>query len=101
MSPTVARSEMALWKLYLVDSHYGSLGYDGYHRWEILEGRYTVAVLFEYAGTLGPPVISFCCPRTPRTPRTGSGPSPPRICCPRSIPAATSRTSPPRPADRA
>jgi len=54
MSPTVARSEMALWKLYLVDSHYGSLGYDGYHRWEILEGRYTVAVLFEYAGTLGP-----------------------------------------------
>ncbi|TQC41850.1 hypothetical protein EEB14_52245 [Rhodococcus sp. WS4] len=53
MSPTVARSERALWKLYLVDSHYGSLGYDGYHRWEILEGRYTAAVLFEYAGTLG------------------------------------------------
>ncbi|MFZ2172960.1 MAG: helicase-associated domain-containing protein [Rhodococcus sp. (in: high G+C Gram-positive bacteria)] len=53
MSPTVARSEMALWKLYLVDSQYGSLGYDGYHRWEILEGRYTAAVLFEYAGTLG------------------------------------------------
>ncbi|UNN04909.1 helicase-associated domain-containing protein [Rhodococcus opacus] len=53
MSPTVARSEMALWKLYLVDSQYGGLGYDGYHRWEILEGRYTAAVLFEYAGTLG------------------------------------------------
>jgi hypothetical protein len=53
MSPTVARSEMALWKLYLVDAHYGSLGYDGFHRWEILEGRYTLAVLFEYAGTLG------------------------------------------------
>jgi Helicase conserved C-terminal domain len=53
MSPTIARSEMALWKLYLVDAHYGSLGYDGYHAWEILEGRYTLAVLFEYAGTLG------------------------------------------------
>ncbi|OUS93515.1 helicase-associated domain-containing protein [Rhodococcus sp. NCIMB 12038] len=53
LSPNVARSERALWKLYLVDPHYGSLGYDGYHRWEILEGRYTMAVLFEYAGTLG------------------------------------------------
>ncbi|HXL20579.1 MAG TPA: helicase-associated domain-containing protein [Streptosporangiaceae bacterium] len=53
MSPTIARSEMALWKLYLVDARYGSLGYDGFHRWEILEGRYTLAVLFEYAGTLG------------------------------------------------
>jgi hypothetical protein len=53
MSPTITRSEMALWKLYLVDAQYGSLGYDGFHRWEILEGRYTLAVLFEYAGTLG------------------------------------------------
>ncbi len=53
MSPTVARGEMALWKLYLVDAQYGSLGYDGFHVWEILEGRYTLAVLFEYAGTLG------------------------------------------------
>ncbi|MGH3896735.1 MAG: hypothetical protein ACRDTA_00490 [Pseudonocardiaceae bacterium] len=53
MSPTIARSEMALWKLYLVDAHYGSLGYDGFHAWEVLEGRYTLAVLFEYAGTLG------------------------------------------------
>jgi hypothetical protein len=53
MSPTIARNEMALWKLYLVDAHYGSLGYDGFHRWEVLEGRYTLAVLFEYAGTLG------------------------------------------------
>jgi hypothetical protein len=53
MSPTIARNEMALWKLYLVDAQYGSLGYDGFHRWEILEGRYTLAVLFEYAGTLG------------------------------------------------
>ncbi|WP_291408106.1 hypothetical protein [Actinophytocola sp.] len=53
LSPTIARNDMALWKLYLVDPQYGSLGYDGFHRWEILEGRYTLAVLFEYAGTLG------------------------------------------------
>lgn len=53
LSPTIARGEMALWKLYLVDAQYGSLGYDGFHAWEILEGRYTLAVLFEYAGTLG------------------------------------------------
>jgi hypothetical protein len=53
LNPTIARNDRAVWKLYLVDSQYGSLGYEGYHRWEILEGRYTLAVLFEYAGTLG------------------------------------------------
>jgi hypothetical protein len=53
MSPTIGRNEMALWRLYLVDAQYGSLGYDGFHGWELLEGRYTLAVLFEYAGTLG------------------------------------------------
>ena len=53
LSPTVARSERALWKLYLVDPQYGSLGYSGYADWRILEGRYTLVVLFEYAATLG------------------------------------------------
>ncbi|HEY5879508.1 MAG TPA: helicase-associated domain-containing protein [Nakamurella sp.] len=53
LNPSVHRSEMALWKLYLGDAQYGSLGYDVYHRWEMLEGRYTLAVLFEYAATLG------------------------------------------------
>jgi hypothetical protein len=52
-SPTIARSERGLWKLYLADPEYGSLGYDGHHDWPILEGRYTIAVLFEYAATLG------------------------------------------------
>lgn len=52
-SPRIARSDRALWKLYLLDAQYGSLGYDGFHRWELLEGRYTLAVLFEYAATLG------------------------------------------------
>ncbi|BEL01927.1 hypothetical protein Q0Z83_001180 [Actinoplanes sichuanensis] len=52
-SPRVARSESALWKLYLEDPQYGSLGYAGFGEWEILEGRYTLALLFEYAATLG------------------------------------------------
>jgi hypothetical protein len=41
------------WNLYISDSHYGSLGYDGYHDWEILQGRYIFCLLFEYAATLG------------------------------------------------
>ena len=53
LSPTVARSDRALWKLYISDPQYGSLGYSGFADWPILEGRYTLAVLFEYAGTLG------------------------------------------------
>jgi hypothetical protein len=53
LSPTIARSERGLWRLYIEDAQYGSLGYDGHHDWSILEGRYTLAVLFEYAATLG------------------------------------------------
>jgi hypothetical protein len=53
LSPTVARSERGLWKLYIGDPQYGSLGYSAFADWRILEGRYTLAVLFEYAATLG------------------------------------------------
>ncbi len=53
LSPTVARSDRALWRLHISDPEYGSLGYAGFADWPILEGRYTLAVLFEYAGTLG------------------------------------------------
>ncbi|MGW0500241.1 helicase-associated domain-containing protein [Streptomyces sp. NPDC003007] len=53
LNPVVHRSERALWKLYLEDPQYGSLGYDGHHGWSILQGRYTLTVLFEYATTLG------------------------------------------------
>ena len=28
------------WLLYLADAHYGSLGYEGGHHWDILQGRY-------------------------------------------------------------
>ena len=41
------------WNLYLVQPEYGSLGYDGSHDWDILEGRYALCLLFEYAATLG------------------------------------------------
>lgn len=51
--PYLVRSERALWTLYLEDAQYGSLGYDGHHDWPVLQGRYTLCVLFEYAATLG------------------------------------------------
>ena len=53
LSPTLARNERSVWKLYISDPQYGSLGYAGFHEWTLLEGRYTLAVLFEYAATLG------------------------------------------------
>jgi hypothetical protein len=52
--PLVAtRSLRALWRLYLVDSYYGSLGYAGSQAWDVIEGRYALCVLFEYAATVG------------------------------------------------
>jgi len=41
------------WNLYIGGQHYGSLGYDGCHAWNILQARYALAVLLEYAATLG------------------------------------------------
>ena len=62
LNPTVERNSRSLWRLYLVDPQYGNLGYDGNHEWEILEGRYTLAVLFEYAATLGLLDVAFTDP---------------------------------------
>lgn len=39
--------------LYLCDPQYGNLGYEGYHGWSILQGRYIQCLLLEYAATLG------------------------------------------------
>jgi len=50
------------WGLYITDSHYGSLGYDGYHDWEILQGRYILCLLFEYAATLGMVDVAYDSP---------------------------------------
>ncbi|WP_230461566.1 MULTISPECIES: helicase-associated domain-containing protein [Burkholderia cepacia complex] len=41
------------WSLYIGESHYGSLGHAGYHDWSILQLRYLLCVLFEYAAALG------------------------------------------------
>ena len=41
------------WRLYLADPNYGSLGYDRNHGWNILQDRYLLCLLFEYAATLG------------------------------------------------
>ncbi|MEV6793581.1 hypothetical protein AB0M87_16595 [Streptomyces sp. NPDC051320] len=37
----------------MVGAAYDSLGYDGFHDWPMLQDRYTLAVLVEYAATLG------------------------------------------------
>ena len=50
---TVARNGRSIWNLYIADPQYGSLGYAGFHDWALLEGRYVLCVLFEYAATLG------------------------------------------------
>ena len=41
------------WRLYISDVQYGSLGYADSHGWDILQGRYLLCLLFEYAATLG------------------------------------------------
>lgn len=49
----VTRNE---WDLYIAESNYGSLGYEygaNFDYWNILQARYILAVLFEYAATLG------------------------------------------------
>ncbi|HET7863612.1 MAG TPA: helicase-associated domain-containing protein [Burkholderiaceae bacterium] len=41
------------WKLYILDAKYGSLGYEGSHGWDVLQLRYLLCLLFEYAAPLG------------------------------------------------
>jgi len=50
------------WALYLVDVEYGSLGYGGFHDFPILQGRYTLAYLFEYLATLGMIDVAYSAP---------------------------------------
>jgi len=49
----VARNLTALWRLYLDDPYHGSLGRASAVAWAVLESRYALCVLFEYAATLG------------------------------------------------
>ena len=50
------------WKLYLCEHHYGNLGYEGSHGWNILQERYIAALLFEYAATLGMVDVAYVDP---------------------------------------
>ena len=51
-----------LWALYITDRNYGSLGYDGHGDWHIIQKRYLLALLFEYAATLGLIDVAFIHP---------------------------------------
>jgi hypothetical protein len=42
-----------IYNLYIAEHQYGNLGYEGKERWEMLQGRYILALFFEYAATLG------------------------------------------------
>jgi len=42
-----------VWSLYICERQYGSLGYDGFGTWEVVEGRYAMVFLWEYAATMG------------------------------------------------
>jgi hypothetical protein len=63
----IARSDRAVWNLYLEDQQYGSMGYDGFGTWEVLEGRYAMCVMFEYAATLGLLDVSYVDPEGARS----------------------------------
>lgn len=51
------------WKLYLFELKYGSLGYDGSNGWPILQLRYLLCFLFEYAAVLGMVDVAFVGPQ--------------------------------------
>lgn len=55
------------WVLYICDPQYGSLGYAGYGGWNILQERYMLCFLFEYAATLGIIDIAYEHPAGART----------------------------------
>ena len=58
----VARED---WKLYIADAHYGSFEYSG-GDWSMLQGRFVLAMLFEYAATLGLIDVAYIPPQGAR-----------------------------------
>jgi len=61
-----ARNLRALWQLYLADPYHGSLGHAGPRAWDLVEGRYALCVLLEYAATLGLIDVAYTDPRGAR-----------------------------------
>ena len=51
-----------LWRLYFCERQYGSLTYEGYGGWNILQHRYLLGLLFEYAATLGMVDVAYVHP---------------------------------------
>ena len=55
------------WHLYIGEPNYGSLGHTEHHDWDILEGRYLLCLLFEYAATLGLIDVAYTDPKGARS----------------------------------
>jgi hypothetical protein len=54
------------WDLYIADKNYGTLGYDGSNGWDVLQERYMMAFLLEYAATLGVVDVAYTTPEDAR-----------------------------------
>jgi hypothetical protein len=54
------------WKLYIAESYYGSFEYDRGGNWLLLQGRFILAMLFEYAATLGLIDVAYIPPQGAR-----------------------------------
>ena len=54
------------WTLHLTEPRYGSFGFSGHDHWSVLQGRYVLCLLFEYAATLGLIDIAFTRPEGAR-----------------------------------
>ncbi len=54
------------WQLYVAELRYGNLSYGGGSEWEMLQGRYILAVLFEYVATLGLIDVAYLVPQGAR-----------------------------------
>jgi hypothetical protein len=62
----VAASPLTRWRLYLGDPRNGSLGPACGRAWNVLEGRYALCALFEYAATLGVVDVAYTAARGAR-----------------------------------
>ena len=62
----VTAGPLARWRLYLEDPRHGSLGPAGGQAWDVVEGRYALCVLFEYAATLGVVDVAYTGPKGAR-----------------------------------
>jgi hypothetical protein len=62
----VAASPLTRWRLYLGDPRDGSLGPACGRAWNVLEGRYALCALFEYAATLGVVDVAYTAARGAR-----------------------------------